>query len=340
MKVGELRAKLNKMTKQELQNLAVEFYKLIPKAKKEDYDIDGMVNHPSKRAQRSKKKKNLSLIEMETEISEFILNVKAQYYLYPNRVVPKKKRSTWRFSVKAWYKELNNQKREDLDLVKQAELQHQVYELLCEACGSEYFTAYDPFQSVGVDQIAYFRSVIELIIASAGKVKMVERGISLIVNNYLNRYTLDSDLMEELIIYLDIPDLKYRAIAEAKKMIISNNYVPPKVPPKPKRVVWISSVNENYQKRRIHNALIELVLRLHFRLFEYEEGIGYYHKNHYESSEEVKLYILIRRLFEYQLKDQIVIELENAIERGIKPRENLMSLLRQIKENDQLPQYM
>ncbi|MEM6348600.1 MAG: hypothetical protein AAF927_32250 [Bacteroidota bacterium] len=341
MKVGELREKLSKMKKSEVIALASEFYKLVPKAKKEVYDLDSMINNPAKKL-TGKKQRNTtsSLLEIEKGVQTFISNARDQYYLYPNRVVSKKERSTWRFQVKRWYKELNNQKRADLDLAKQAKLQHQLYELLCESCNYEYFTAYDPFQSVGVEQLVYYCSVIELIIASEGKSNMVEKGIKLIVDNSVNRYTLPSELIEGLIVYLDIPDLKYKGIEKAKSMIKAHDYTPPKEPQQRSRVVFFSDLQKDYELRSFHNSLVALVLRLHLRLYEYEEGISYYHANYYESSSEINLFILISILFEFQLKDQIVSELERAIGRGIELRERLITLLNEIKKTDQLPSYM
>lgn len=50
MKVGELREKLSTLKKDKIIKLASEFYKLIPKAKKEDYDLDQLIlNYPLKK---------------------------------------------------------------------------------------------------------------------------------------------------------------------------------------------------------------------------------------------------------------------------------------------------
>ena len=49
MKVAELREKLSQLKKEDIIKLSVEFYKLIPKAKKEDYDLDAFINIPNKK---------------------------------------------------------------------------------------------------------------------------------------------------------------------------------------------------------------------------------------------------------------------------------------------------
>jgi len=100
MKVGELREKLAKLKKEELIKLAAEFYKLIPKSKKEDYDLDGLINNPQQK-KKTNSKASVSLETLQQTINKFIADAKEQYYLMPNRVVPKKERSTWRFKVKS-----------------------------------------------------------------------------------------------------------------------------------------------------------------------------------------------------------------------------------------------
>lgn len=121
MKVGELREKLAKLKKEEVTKLAVEFYKLVPKSKKEDYDLDGLINNPQKK-KKTQSKDQVSLETLQQDINTFITNAKNQYYLSSNRIVPKKERSTWRFKVKRWYKELIKTNRRDSDLSLQAQL--------------------------------------------------------------------------------------------------------------------------------------------------------------------------------------------------------------------------
>lgn len=336
MKVAELREKLAKLKKEEIIKLAVEFYKLVPKSKKEDYNLDSLINNPNKKKTAANSKSKLSLKEIEIEIKQFIEHAKEQYYLYPNRVVPKKERSTWRFKVKKWYKELINTKRVDSNIEKQSGLLSDLYELICESCGYQYFSAYDSFQSIGIEQTHFFKSVITLIQQNIGKTDSLEKGIKLIINNYLNRYTLYSYLMEELLITLDIPELKERGIEIVKKLIIENGYKPDK-DTKTRR--WSFSSGE-FEKKERHNNLTELGYRFYCSLFELQEGINFYNENYHEKDDEIKLYVLIRLLLEKEKKDQIRIEIEKAIQNGIKPRKRLLDILKEIKENNTMPKYM
>ena len=168
-----------------------------------------------------------------------------------------------------------------------------------------------------------------------GKTGLVDKGISLIMDNYLDRNTLYSDLMMVLVEKLSTPDLKYAAIDKSKQLLKDNGFDPEK---RKKEVFSFSS--DSFYKQQQNNNLAELIFRLHIHLDEREEAIQFFKGHHYEHSEEVKLYVLIRTLFEYMEKDLIVRELETAIENGIQPRENLLELLKHARTEGALPRYM
>lgn len=333
MKVSELREKLSKLKKDEVVKIASEFYKLIPKSKKEDYDVDSYIDNSGKKKKSSKPEKEIRLQQLEIEVNTFIENARNQYYLIPNRVIPKKERSKWRFKVKRWYKELTNKKRNDENLELQSKLLCNLYELICESCGYEYFSAYDPFQSIGIEQSTFYLSVIHMLQESEGKTDTLKPSIELIINNYLNRYTLYSELMVDLIGTLDNVDLKYKGVKISEDLINLIDNAPSK-----KEKYYFSS--EEFRKKRKKNNLAELGLRLYADLHETEEGISFYHKYYDESNEEIKLYVLIRILFGLRDKENIEKEIEEAINRGIKLRSKLVDLLNEIKRNDKLPRYM
>jgi hypothetical protein len=335
MKVGELRKKLSKMKKDEVIKIASEFYKLIPKSKKEDYALDSYVNKSGKKKKPSKTKNEISLEELELNVNTFIEDARNQYYFAPNTIIPKKERSKWRFKVKRWYKALTDRSRKDKDLKKQAKLLSDLYELLCESCAYIYFSGEDSFRSIGVEQPTFYFSVIHLLQESKGKAEALQPAIELIVNNQLNRYTLYSDLMVGLISTLDIPDLKYKGIEISEGLIQLNNSR--RKPQKNKRVTFSS---EDYRTDRKTNNLTELALRLYAGLYEVDEGINFFYKHYREEDEDVKLYVLVRILFQLRAQDNIVKEIEKAMNKGVKVRSRLVDLLDETKKDGVLPEYM
>jgi hypothetical protein len=142
--------------------------------------------------------------------------------------------------------------------------------------------------------------------------------------------------MSELITFLDIPDLKNQAIKNTKKIILKNGFKPQEQIEKNRRFFN----DGEFEKKQTHNNLVEFVFRLHIDLFEFKVATVFFNKNYYDRNEEVKLYILIRMLFGLNEKEIIKEELEAAIEKGIKPRENLLTILKIINKNNKLPQYM
>ena len=179
MKVAELRQKLAKLKKDELTKLAVEFYKLIPKAKKEDNHLDNLINNPNSKVKKSTAK-GASLLELTIDINRFIEHVKAEYYWRSNKVIPKKERPKWRFAVKKWYKELSNLNRTDADIVLQLELLKKLYELLCDSYSEYYFTSDYAFKSISVEQADFYQTIISFIYELEGPTGVIHKGFDLL----------------------------------------------------------------------------------------------------------------------------------------------------------------
>jgi len=335
MKVAELRKVLAKHKKEDLIRIAVEFYKAVPKAKKEDYGLDEIATNPQTQATRKSSSKKISLPEIQSDLADFIVNVRSQNYLLPNHSVPKKERSKWRFKVKRWYKELTDPKRHDADPALQTKLLSDLYEVLCESCAYQYFTAYDTFQSAGIEQITFYTSLIHFQKNTLDPAEFISKSILAIVNNPLNRYTLYSELMLIFIESLQIPDLKYKAIETAgrfrsemkfdiKQYEHSDPYSYTRIPG------W-------YEREKRYNNLVELCVHLYFWLYEFDNGINYFQKYFAKKDSEIKLYILIRILELYDAPVKILEVMKAARQQNVAPREALLELEDYIKEYGEIP---
>ncbi|PIY09357.1 MAG: hypothetical protein COZ18_08105 [Flexibacter sp. CG_4_10_14_3_um_filter_32_15] len=351
MKVPELREKLTKLKKEELIKLAVEFYKLVPKSKKEDNDLDKLIENPTQPKAVKQTNTSIDWEELEQEINEFISNAKEQYYVYPNKIVSKKERSTWRFKVKKWYKLLTNTKQKDVNPELQVKLAINLYELLCEGCDYMYFSSNDPFQSIQVEQRIFFKSLIVLIQEKIGKSESVDKGIELIVNNSLDRSTLKTYLAFELIATLQIPDLKERGIKKVEQLLEENklhyeNLAKELEDKKDKkgRVIRDYGLAEKRRKleyniETINNDLTLIGLLFYESLYRIKDGIAFYNA-HYTEKDEIKLYILINEIFKDEYKNEIKSEIERAIQNGIEPRKALLNTLKIINDGEKLPRRM
>lgn len=331
MKIGELRAAIKKHSKADLEFLVAELYKLVPKTKKEDYQIDKLIVKPTKNKKSAKKKAKLRTIEEIAEDVEFFHdNAVSQHYLIPNTNIPKKERPKWRFVVKRLYKEILQAEKSGNSTVRCARELQVLYETLTYACDYIIFSAYDPFESVGIEQTVFFEQIIKLYRESLDISDFIHKGIKLTIENSLNRYTLYSELMEIFISYCQTPAMKEMAIDKLLKM---------REEFKKKPIVTKNSwSNEEYRKNEKLNYYTEFIFRLYAHLFEFEKGIKDFNLNSIQNTKEVSLYILIRMLFGFEKKQLIVREIEKNMK--IKPRESLLKLKDYIKKNNKLPEYM
>ncbi len=338
MKVDELRVKLYKLKQDEVIRLAIEFYKLVPKAKKEMYNLDGLIDTPEvKTAKPAAIENRVSFEDMALEVNTFIGNAKNQHYLYPNKIIAKKDRATWRFKVKAWYKEVTNPKTVGLDMNKKAEICANLYNLLCEACYCEYFSADDVFNSVAVEQADFFRSALQLIDQTEGRVSLLNRGLDMAINNPTSPNNLHSYMLREFVNILDAEPIKYDAIDKVEKMIEANQ---PRILVTNSKKPFQEDFSTKCRREEKTNRLAEMGFRIYSSLFQYEEAIVFYNKYAVRSDEEYKLYMLIGLLFENQQKAHIQSVLEAAAASGVKLRSSLIKLLATIQQQNVLPKYM
>ncbi len=333
MKVAELRKKLSDMPKEDVSRLAVEFYKMIPKSKKKDYALDDLINNPKKRKKR-KKKEDIDLEQLESDIDIFIEHARAQYYVAPNQVIPKRERPKWRFEVMRWYKTLINVKKPDADIDLQIRLLVKLYELLCEASSFYLFSTDDPFRSVQITQTDFFKSILMLYDTSGNKVKLADKGFELLSENNLDRYSLHSGIADAYIGFLPTPDLKNRVIDLCEAKIREIDYKPPKK----ERSTW--SFNEDYKTRNQNNNLAILGFRIYCSLYEADEAIHFFKKHYYGNSAEIKTYVLIYQLLHHNLKDEIIRELKDARKNGVELRDRLKNLQSIIENSGKLPDYI
>lgn len=70
---------------------------------------------------------------------------------------------------------------------------------------------------------------------------------------------------------------------------------------------------------------------------EYEEGIRYFKKNIRKTDKEIELYVLLELLYQYDLKDCLIIEYEEAVKKKVEPRESLVKVYQYTKVHGELP---
>ncbi len=332
LKLAEVRAMIKKHDRKNLEFIIAQMYKMIPKDRKIDNDVNSLIENPEKFANKSKVSKKGKTMrpfnKVEKEVLFFEDNAYEQNYMVPNRSIKKADRPKWRFVVKRLYKELNEYAKQEEYIQKAADNLLKLYEVLTYACGYYLFRTYDAFESVGIEQTVFYRSIIEKYNETMERDAFISKSIDIMFDNYLNRNTLYSDLMILFLEYIQTPDMLYLTIdiSEKKRQELVKNK---------------KSTNYHYEyevKEKLNNYT-KLIFRCYARLYEFDNAIIDYQKNMIESSEEVKLYILVWLLLDYKQKD-LILKIITEAEKKISLREGLIKMKNYILENDELPKYM
>ncbi len=331
MKISEVRKILEKYSSDQLKVIVAELYKAMPKSVREDKEIDSLIRDPDsfKKAKRKGRRDKIPDIKaLEAETNRFVENAYNQYYLIPNRIVPKSERSKWRFKVRRLYKDLTLAASEDGNMQLAAELLEKIYQVLCYSFDYVLFTAWDAFQSIGVSQKEFFRRILTLKYQFEEKDKFIRDALLLMTKNALNRYTLHFDLMFVILDFLKTPDMREMAIKMTEELLEKERTHRP-----PAKKEW----SYDYGLKERINTLAEMGFFCYAELYDYDNAISFFKRHYRERDAEIRLYVLIELLFMLGQKEYIVQEYEEAIRKGIKPRDQLRELYAYIKKNNELP---
>jgi hypothetical protein len=336
MKIGELRALLNGYSEHQLRMIIAEIYKAIPKSVKEDKEIDSILTNPEdvvKPRAHSKKHEQLPDIGiLREETTQFIEYAYQQYFLSPNSHVPKKERPKWRFTAKRLYRSLVALAVDEANLPLASELLTKLYTMLCYSCEYTLFSAYDTFESVGIEQTTFFENVLELKFRHESPPEFVRNAIKLIVDHSINRYTLYSDLMEITLHYLHNFDILELALNICNELMTETKAKPSK------QKNSLSGIGDYRRTRKINN-LVEMAFLCYGELQEFEQAIQYFGVNYIENTPEVKLYILLRFLFLFQQEELFIQEYQRALKEKVKPRETLVKLYERVQKTGEFPEF-
>ncbi len=132
----------------------------------------------------------------------FLDCAKAGYYSSPNKVIPKKERSNWRFKVKRYYKELTKTI-PTIDIgVKSTKLLIELHELVNRGTNTLVFTNWDTFRALGVNQVEYLDMLYKRILSTGNSINNIKVCIDLLDN------CKDPDILDEFLINVFIDNLR------------------------------------------------------------------------------------------------------------------------------------
>jgi len=318
MKISELRELLDQTSTEDMKRILVEVYRVLPKKTRENLAIDELLKNPGVSRAGAKQAEALAhgvdIDDLEAELEQFLSDAYAQNYFAPNLYVPKSQRPKWRFKAKRFFKEINAAVVQPGSIARAGDLLEKLYQMLCYACDFVLFSAYDPFQSVGIAQTEFLDAVLGLKAEHLELGKFIDHGLHLVRDSRLNRYTLGSDLAQVLIGRLRRPESLELAIERVAQLLSE-----PDPAPGPK---------QEYHRSDGLKRLADFGLLAYVKLSDYDKAIDFFKAHYVDRDAEVSLFVLLRWLHSLEREDLWQREYERAVKAGIKPRDSLSDAYR------------
>jgi hypothetical protein len=331
--VSELREAVKNLSPDQLGTILVEVYRRLPKAVREEADLDSLIrNPPEPGAKRAPKKAPPppNIEDLKWEVDEFVENAYAQNYLAPNRVISKSERPKWRFVVMRLYKQLQASWEDPESRREAAGLFFSLYKVLCHACEKVIFNTYDPFESVRIEQSDFFRMVLLAKQRVLSPAEFTEFAVGHATMDPLNRYTLHGSLIREALECFKTPDAKERALEEVQRRRKSA---------KARRPTPGPAGYGGADRQSDTSSLTEMAFALHVALRDPEAAVADFKANWGNRNPEIALYCLLRELFAAGQKDLLLREYDDALRKGVKPREEIHRMVGRIRESGKLPSH-
>ncbi len=316
MKVNELREILKKYDEKDKDKIIVELYKIIPKAKKEERNIDEYISDINKNVEKEVRNSNLPIDVLEKQIDYFCECAMSDLYASPNRVIPKTERSKWRFRVRAFYKQLNRFLPETEDGKKATMLLKDLFSVL--SYGTHYliFPSWNTFGAIQVSQVDFLACIMGRVLINGVTIENLKICVECLNVKYDPTIFHDS-LFDVFSSFLHTPDTRKLAIKllEEKVEILKGNYIK----------------NNSYENKERLNSFVRCILNIYIDLYEPQVGIKYFLKEYNERDLEVKEYYLLDVLEGAELYTEWVAEYENKVKK-VDFRESLKEKYNVIKK--------
>ena len=342
MKIQEFRDKMKAAEREDLEKVAAELYRKLPKAAKEEVAdplIEDILAHKetAKRttAKRTTANAAVGFPALKDEIEQFLSYVDDDLYIVPNRVVPKQKRSKWRFEMKSYIKQLERVT-DDENGEEATRLLRELYHRLCRGCAHYIFQSEDPFRAVGISQVDLYERLLHRTFANGYTKEKLKNMLMDAVVADLDRETLHIQLERAFVAALPTADMRCLAIETAKQAV--TEYEQRLQPTTGKQRAYFLSSGE-YEVREAIRNLCETILCLGLALGEGEEKAEYYALHSREASREQTLYRALHII--WMMGGSAVLwkkVYDTAVREGIKPRESLERMYQEISRTGALPE--
>lgn len=315
MKIQEFRDKIKACKTEDVEKIAAELYKLLPKSKKDEADImiEGVL---SGNVSAKPKKRELApdLDTLKNDVNLFIENVDADLYFAPNRVIPKSKRSKWRFEVMNFVKTINKIPADEVNGDETADLLQKLYSRLSYGCGYYIFPSDDPFNSIGIRQPVFYDMMIKRTFANGYNDEKIKKMLEYATTTFLDRNSLHIEMENIFVNMLKTSDLKYRTIEFIKEYVDKFE----------KELMKEKGYsNRRYRLESNIEEMCNTMLIIGIQLFEPEEAISYYWRHDKEKNKEITLYKILDVISCLGEEQLWIKAYDDGLKRGVDPRDYL-----------------
>lgn len=327
MKIAEVREQAMKYNREQLMELLVTAYKMLPKQKKEEMDryIIDLYGAAKKQPVVADP---LDFESLKQDILEFVDDAQNQYYFAPNRKIPKQSRSRWRFTVRKYLKALFAVPFEDANAKEAGQLLLRLFNLLSQACGEYLFSTEDPFGAVGYGQNALYSKCAEYALkADSFGEETIKEVINSAVCSQVNYDSLNIEFEVSLINLLD-ENGRNKAIMAARELV------------QEQRDMYSDSTYDSWDHSNFRTGeniqnLIVLLGMLHLSHDDLDTCLSDYWKYTVEKDKEIALYVLLMDVIRTAGNEEMfAAAYEDGIKkRKIKPRKELKDMYAKIKAN-------
>ena len=308
MKINEFRALIQKAERAQLEIIAGELYKRISKAQKEELDkaIQQIISGETPSAK--KPAGSIPFPELSEEIKTFLAHVDAGYYYEPNRIVPKQKRSKWRFEVMRFLKALDAVPGDEA-----ASLYLKLYKRLAYGCGYYIFPSEDPFRAIGIRQGDFYPRLAEKYFSNGFSDQKILDMLRAATSVYIDRESLYEEFEGSFIRELKTRDMREKAFQIAKDEVA-------------RLEVLNKGRNNDYETKRKIDEICITVLGLGISIYEEDDAVSFYLQHYDKRSQEVQLFVALKTIKNFDGGKELWCKVyDDAVARGVEPRESLVA---------------
>lgn len=307
MKINEFRTMAQKAERAKLETIAGELYKRIPKGQKEELDEAILQILKGETPSAKKPAASVPFPELSAEIKTFLSYVDAGYYNQPNRIVPKQKRSKWRFEVMRFIKALDAVPGDEA-----ASLYLELYKRLAYGCGYYIFPSEDPFRAIGIRQGDFYPRLAAKYFSDGFSDQKILDMLQAATSVNIDRESLYFEFETAFIRELKTRDMREKAYQIAKEEVYRLEALPQRRA-------------DDYETRRKVDEISSTILGLGISLYEEDDALVFFFQHYDNHCKEVQLYVALRTIDCFGGSQDLWCKVyDDAVARGVKPRESLV----------------